>query len=349
MSLIRQIWLVLLAALVLAFLGSMGVAIVSARDTLQTQLRLKNSDNAASLALALSQQKGDAKLMELVMAAQFDTGFYRQIRYTANDGRVAFAREAATARTQAPDWFVALLPIASTPGVAQISDGWRALGSVEVTSHAAYAHDELWAGSLRSAAALALIGLAAAFLARAVVGRIRKPLDAAVEQARSLVDGRFVTLPEPRVPELARLTQAMNTMVARLKLIFDAQAEQVEALRCEAHTDPVSGLSNRKHFMGQLGAVLHGEHGAAEGGLVLLRVLDLAAVNRSLGHAATDRMIAAVAQALQTYTERVPGCRLGRLNGSDFALALPVGGVALETAQAVAKALAVALPAFGPG
>jgi EAL domain-containing protein (putative c-di-GMP-specific phosphodiesterase class I) len=37
------------------------------------------------------------------------------------------------------------------------------------------------------------------------------------------------------------------------------------------------------------------------------------------------------------------------LNGSDFALCLPVGDVALETAQAVTQALAVALPAFGPG
>jgi len=349
MSLIRQVWLVLLGALLLAFVGSMGVAIVSARDTLQTQLRLKNSDNAAALALALSQQKGDPALMELVMAAQFDTGYYRQIRFTAIDGQVAFTRDAASARTQAPDWFVALLPIVSTPGVAQVSDGWRALGSVQVVSHTAYAHDELWVGSQRSVVALALIGLAAAFVARAVVGRIRKPLDAAVQQAQSLVDGQFVTLPEPRVPELRRLTQAMNTMVARLKLVFDAQAEQVEALRREAHSDPVTGLANRKHFMRQLAALLHGEDGTAEGGLVLLRVIDLAGINRSLGHDATDRMIAAVAQALQAYTQRVPGCRLGRLNGSDFALALPVGGVSLETAQAVAHALSVALPVFGHG
>jgi EAL domain-containing protein (putative c-di-GMP-specific phosphodiesterase class I) len=348
-SLIRQVWLVLLGALLLAFLGSMGVAIVSARDTLQTQLRLKNSDNAAALALALSQQKGDPALMELLMAAQFDTGYYRQVRYTTADGRVAFTRDAAAARTQAPDWFVALLPIDSIPGVAQVSDGWRALGAVQVVSHSAYAHDELWVGAQRSAVALALIGLVAAFIARAVVGRIRKPLDAAVQQAQSLVDGQFVTVPEPRVPELRRLTQAMNTMVARLNLVFDAQAEQVEALRREAHSDPVTGLANRKHFMRQLGTLLQGEDGPAEGGLVLLRVLDLAGVNRRLGHAATDRMIGVVAQALHVYTQRVPGCRLGRLNGSDFALALPAHGVSLETAQAVAHALSAALPGFGHG
>ena len=128
MSLIRQIWLLLLGTLLLAFIGSAGVTISSARETLQTQLRLKNSDNAASLALALSQQKGDPQLMELLMAAQFDTGFYRRVRFTTANGKVAFTRDAELAPSQAPAWFVKLLPIESTPGVAQVSDGWRALG-----------------------------------------------------------------------------------------------------------------------------------------------------------------------------------------------------------------------------
>ncbi len=349
MSLIRQIWLLLLGTLVFAFAASVGVAINSERDTLQTQLRIKNSDNAASLALALSQQKGDSKLMELLMAAQFDTGFYQRIRFTTADGHVVFSRVAALTPAHAPDWFVTLLPIESEPGVAQVSDGWRALGSVEVVSHTAFAHDDLWQGSLRSALALAAVGFIAALLARAVVERIRKPLDEAVSQARSLVNGEFVVLPESKVPELQRLTQAMNAMVARLKLIFESQAAQVESLRQQAHSDPATGLANRKHFMAQLAATLEGEDGAIESGLVLIRVLDLATVNQMLGHATTDRMIAGVAQALQAYTQRVAGCHLGRLNGSDFALCLPVGGLALETAQALAQALRVVLPAFGHG
>jgi diguanylate cyclase (GGDEF)-like protein len=349
MSLIRQIWLLLLATLVLAFAGSVCVSIDSARDSLQTQLRLKNSDNAASLALALSQQKGDKALMELVLAAQFDTGFYRRIRLASADGQTLFLRESVLEPTHAPRWFVTLLPVHSEPGTAQVSDGWRALGALQVVSHAAYAYDDLWLGSTRAALALAAVGLVAALLARLVVARIRKPLDRAVRQAQALVDGEFVTVPEPKVPELQRLTQAMNTMVARLKRVFEAQAAQVESLRRQAHSDPVTNLSNRKHFMGQLGATLEREDGAAEGGLVLLRVIDLAGINRSLGHAATDRMIGAVAQGLQAYTQRVADCHLGRLNGSDFALCLPVAGMALETAQAVARALSVVLPAFGSG
>jgi diguanylate cyclase (GGDEF)-like protein len=349
MSLIRQVWLLLLGTLVLAFAGSVGVSLVSSRDALQTQLRLKNSDNAASLALALSQQKGEREPMGLLLAAQFDTGSYRSIRLVGADEAPIFAREANLAPAHAPWWFAALLPIESVPGVAQVSDGSRALGAVQVVSHTAFAHDELWQGGLRSALALGVIGLVAAALASWAVSHIRKPLDDTVQQARSLVDGQFVVMPEPSAPELRRLTQAMNTMVSRLKHTFEAQAMQLEALRQQAHSDPLTGLSNRKHFMGQLVAMLQRDDGAADAGLVLLRVLNLADVNRNIGHAAADRMIAAVAQAMQAYTQRVTGCHAGRLNGSDFALALPVGGVALETARAVVEALRVALPAFGHG
>ncbi|MDH4062106.1 MAG: GGDEF domain-containing protein, partial [Aquincola sp.] len=92
MSLMRQIGLLLAAVVLLALAGAVGVNLHAARDTLATQLRVKNSDNAQSLALALSQQKGDAQLMELLLAAQFDTGFYRRIRFVRADGSMAFER-----------------------------------------------------------------------------------------------------------------------------------------------------------------------------------------------------------------------------------------------------------------
>ena len=123
MSLIRQIWLLLLATLALAFAASVSVNVTSARDTLQTQLRLKNSDNATALALVLSQQKGQLELMELVLAAQFDTGFYRRIRFIGADGKQRLQREAAATTLRAPAWFAALVPIESKPGLTQVSNG----------------------------------------------------------------------------------------------------------------------------------------------------------------------------------------------------------------------------------
>lgn len=347
MSLIGQIWLKLFAVIVLAFVGGVIVHTDAMRDTLQTQLRMKNGDNASAMAMVLSQQKGDPALMELALAAQFDTGHYRRLSFVRADGQVVFLREGQPQPLDAPRWFERVLPIEAPPGVAQVSDGWQALGRIEVESHDTFAHDELWHAVRRAGSAMLVLGLLAALAGAVTVGRIRRPLERAVEQARSLERGEYVTVDEPGTPELRRLVRAMNSMVTRLKQVFEGQATQVETLRRQANCDALTGLSNRAHFLGQLDAMLHREDGSAESGLVLLRILDLAELNRSIGHASTDRLIETVAQALQAYTARVAGCFVGRLNGSDFAMCLPAGGVAEETARAVASALQAVLPAFG--
>src|SRR3954469_15741754 len=77
MSLIRQVWLLLSVTLLLAFAGAIGASVHSARHYLQTQLDMKNNDTAQSLALTLSQIRGEPgareAAMELAIASQFDT------------------------------------------------------------------------------------------------------------------------------------------------------------------------------------------------------------------------------------------------------------------------------------
>ena len=157
MSLIRRVALLMLAVVLLALLGGVATTLLAARDTLQTQLSVKNRDNAQSLALALSQQRGDASLMEVVMSAQFDTGHYRRVVLRGADGRMLFERDAAPRAVDAPAWFAALLPLRADAGVAQVSDGWRPVGALELTSQSDYATESLWQAGLRATELLALV------------------------------------------------------------------------------------------------------------------------------------------------------------------------------------------------
>lgn len=340
MSLIRQIWLLLAATLMLAFLGSFGVWMASSRSYLETQLRLKNADNAQSLALSLSQQRGEMSLIDLALSAQFDTGFYRQIRLKDPMGQVIFDNQSDVKDSGVvPAWFVRLVPIDSVPGVAQVTDGWRAVGTVEVVSHAGFAHEQLWKGSLNTAMWLGVLGALAGLIASVGVRRIRRPLDATVGQAQALMERRFITVQEPRVPELARLSQAMNMVVSRLKFLFEEQAGQVEQLRQQAHCDALTGLSHRRHFMGQLQAALASEDGPPSGVVYLVRVMDLGGVNRMLGHRQTDALLQRLAGLLRDVTQNIPGVAVGRLNGGDFALCLHEGTVPLPQPEYLADSL----------
>ena len=358
MPLSRQIWLLLAGMLLLALVASASLGTLSARDELQTQLQAGDAAAATALALALGQQPGDVERRRGIVRAYFDAGGIRRIRHVASDGTVLALHETAEPSLRAPGWFAELVPIEAAAGRARVvafdggvagTAGQPPLGWVEVSSGTVRLQEALWRACLRLLAAHCALAIAAAAVAGLLLRRLRRPFNAVIGQARALVEGRFVTLPEPQAAELQRLTRAMNSMVARLKSMFEAQAAQLEQLRRQAQCDPLTGLSSRSHFLGELQAALQREDGPCDAGLVMLRVCGLDGLNRSLGHATVDRMLCAISQLLVPYGERVRGCFMGRLNGSDFALCVPVGGVAEEIAQALAGMLRSALPAFGSG
>lgn len=346
MPLIRQVWLLLFAVLALAVGGAVVVNLLSARDTLQDQVRLKNADNAQSLALVLSQQGGDPALIDLVLRAQADTGHYALIRFEGADGGAVEQRFEAPAGG-VPGWLRELLPIASPPGVAQVSDGWKAVGRVQVVTHVDHAHAALWRGGLRSLLWLLLVGAVAALLARAGVRRLQAPLDATVAQAQALAEGRYLTVAEPAVPELRRVSAAMNTMVERVRGLVEAETAQAERWRREAHCDALTGLAHRHHFIEQLAALCTREDGAAGGTLLLVRVSELDDANRRLGRASVDQALRALAAPLQALAERHADVLAGRLNGTDFALFVPAGpdSAGTDSAGTDLEALVAALGA----
>lgn len=340
MSLIRQVWLLLIVALALAFAGGFGISLFSARQYLEAQLRFKDQDSAQSLALTLGQQKGDRAAMELAIASQFDTGHYESIRLVGADGKPIVERAAGTERaTTAPRWFVRLFGIHAAAGIAQASDGWRQIGRVEVRSHTSFVHDELWESTLASAGLFLLLAVGAGAIGFYGVSRIRAPLDRAVEQAQAITERRFVVVSEPAVPELRNVTRAMNTMVTRLRSMFDEQAQQVEQLRRQAHCDPLTGLAHRQHFMARLGVALASEDGHASGALVLVRLVDLQALNRRVGRLAADQLIKSAATAMLESAGRNGSTDVGRLNGSDFAILLSEVGSLREPAVDVVARL----------
>ncbi len=320
MSMYRQLWLALILGTLLALAGGLLATTLSARSYLRTQLEMKNIDNASVLAQALGRHADPVEL-ELSIAALFDSGHYDAITVRDPRGKLIVERRAPPQRSAVPAWFSALLPIQAAPGTAHISSGWKQIGTVTIVSRTQFAYHTLWNSTLQMIAALAIAGLIAGYLATLILRRLKRPLDAVVEQARAIAERRFVTTPESNVPELRQLTTAMNSTVVLLKSMFAEEAERLEAIRRDANTDALTGLANRHHFMEQMREALALEDGA-HGSLILLRLSQLGELNRQLGHKATDTMLAAIGALFDAQAQQGAGGFAARLNGSDFALVL---------------------------
>ncbi len=252
MSMYRQLWMAIIISTLLALAGSLLASMLSARNYLESQLSVKNTDNAAALALSLSHGNPDPVGVELAVSALFDSGHYESIRVSDPLGHIIVERSAASTDFDAPGWFVRWLPIRANPGLAQISNGWQQFGTIHLVSHNRFAYRALWESVLQMIAALAAAGLVGGYLGALILRRLKRPLDAVIDQAVAITERRFVTIDEPEVPELRQLATAMNMTVERLKTMFEEEAARLEAVRRETNFDPLTGLANRDHFMARL-------------------------------------------------------------------------------------------------
>ncbi|TCJ15282.1 EAL domain-containing protein [Parasulfuritortus cantonensis] len=324
MSMYRQLWLSILVSALLALSACLLAALLNARAYLETELARKNHDNAVALALALNRADTDPDDVVVTATALFDSGHYEMVRITAPDGRVLVDRVSRDPDAGAPAWFVDWLPIRSLPGSAQLSGGWTPLGSVTLMSRTRFAYRSLWRTALTMTAAIAVTGLLGGVLVSLVLRRIRRPMQAVVEQARAITEHRFVSIPEPEVPEFRQLAAAMNATVGRLREQFAEDARRYENLRREANFDALTGLANRNFFLAALDQAL-GAEDSLFGALAIIRLPHLDHVNRELGRETADDMLRRVGRAIGELTPYCAGTYAGRLTGADFGLMLPAG------------------------
>src|SRR5713226_2158127 len=166
---------------------------------------------------------------------------------------------------------------------------------------------------------------------------IARPLENLVDVAAALVRGEYRRVAPSRNHEVHALGEAVSYLASQLE-------RKLTQLTHQATHDPLSRLPNRKLFLQCLDEAL--VRGDGTGVAVLFLDLDnFKIVNDSLGHAAGDRLIVAVAERLGaclSNDESGLGATIARLGGDEFTILLPRAADDL-TARRVAERLARSL------
>lgn len=321
MSLNKQLWLGIIAMLLLALGGSFVISLINAKAYLEEQLQLKNIDNAATLALSITQLEKDPVTLELLISAQLDTGHYQRITLTNPDNEMIIERVFdQKIKPEVPAWFSLLTTLNPAPGVAQIQDGWQQFGTLTVESHSRFAVQSLWKNAKALLGWFLIAALIGGIVGSQILTVISRPLKAVIQQAEAIGERRFVRSPEPKTLEFQRLVRAMNRLSDNVKNLLEEQTRQLAVLQDESQRDPVTGLSNRAHFLNWFDSQLHREDSDRQGVIALARVGNLAELNHHIGHAAVDQALKIIAKVLQRFVVYYPNSQGGRLNGSDFSL-----------------------------
>ncbi len=320
MSLIKQLWIAILLIIFIAITGSFIFSVRSDQETLHHQLQTKNIDNANALALSISQMDKDPTMIELLIAAQFDSGHYQRIQLVDPEGKDIHKIINENSQTVAPKWFQKLVTFEVAPGIADIQDGWKQYGTLTVESDVNFAYDELWVFTRNVSIWAILLGLAACLIGRKILKNILRPLDDVVEQAEAIGEYRFITIPEPKTLEFKTVVNAMNKLSNRIKQTVFEESARLEALRFEIDFDPVTSLMNHDFFTKKANASISHEEYFDQGTLVVTKLINLSLIDEHLGQDVTNQLLKKVGQALQKECDQGHGFFAGRINGTDFSL-----------------------------
>lgn len=294
MTLLRQLTVVIVTLFVLLFAGSFAISVHNTRVYLNVQLRTISQDTATSLGLTLSPHMAEKEMVivESMVNAVFDSGYYREVVIRSIEGKPLLERIQPIRIDGVPQWFVDLFPLETPRGEALIMAGWQQAGTVTVAANPGHAYATLWSNSVEAfwwflGASIVTFGLGMVAL-----HYVLRPLRAVEQQARAICDREYpVQKKLPWTLELRSVVVAMNRMTSKVKEMFDEQAAAMERLRAESYRDSLTGLANRRYFEMHLRQLIESGEEFEAGALIFLELKDFKAFNERRGYQAGDELL----------------------------------------------------------
>ena len=326
LSLKTQVYGLIILISVISFFVRVATDVQTTRQYLQTQMGSHAQDTATSLGLSISPYLDDESLMiaQTMATAIFDSGYYKQIKFTDMQSNVVFELTNPKRVESVPGWFINAVELNAPTMSSELNNGWVMAGTLNVTSHAGQSYLTLWEHTKRSfyGSFLLLAGsLAVAFL---ILGTVFRPLKAVEHQAQLVTRKRF-TLNEqiPVARELRTVTKAINNMVINLQSTFDSLTKQTQTLTEEVYIDPLTGLGNRRSFENHFSSVVDTITEDAPITAMMITLPSLTNINQTVSYQDGDEHVYDVSTTLQSILSELTNTKLFKLNGSTFIALAP--------------------------
>ncbi|MEW5011182.1 MAG: LapD/MoxY N-terminal periplasmic domain-containing protein [Cycloclasticus sp.] len=322
MSLSKQLLLLISALFLMIFSVNFVLSVDNIRSYLEGESQVHAQDTATSLGLSLSPYLADEKdpVLETMMNAIFDRGYYKEIKLVGVEGEPLVTLRNDEVEESVPEWFIALVPMETASADSEISSGWSISGVVSVAINPGYAYYKLYEqvitsfyyslGAFALSISLLLLVLQITLSSLKRIGRM----------AETISQGNYdVIEPLPWTSEVRRVAQSMNIMSNKIAKAIDNLNKKLEHVGQKLQLDELTGLGKKSGFDEDMLELL-----ASNGhGFVFMIKLDaLSSLVKELGRDEVDIFIRDFAEILKDSTQAGTAGELSayRIFGSEFIL-----------------------------
>ncbi len=326
MSLFKQIGLSISVFLMIVLGTVIFLNFKSSQTFIQDQLYSNAEDTAASLALSLGgvvdSEADTSAEMETMIAAIFDRGYYEAITLYTPEKEIIIQKKQKVVVKDVPQWFIEFAHLDAKAATSDVSGGWTPFGIIEVKNHTGHAYVQLWEIFIGLIQNFVMLGVTFLILLYLLVKIILRSLVDIEKQAKAIQDNDFIIYEKvPFTTEFRHVVKAMNSMVVKVKQIFDKEAQSLQKYHELLYTDTATKLFNRRYLMMRLAALLEEE--SANGSFVMITLSDMKATNDKLGYVKFEELLGQIAARVQICATKSDDAIAARMKNSDFALLLP--------------------------
>lgn len=328
MSLFKQMAITFTLFLALVLTSVMVLNFNTATEFTQHQLytEAKNTAHSLGLSLAKAASPDDLVLMETMINAIFDSGYYERIALVATDGTPITLRETKVLLDDVPQWFINAIELESISAHSDIMMGWHQFGTLEVKGHTGNAYRQLYHTFWELCKTFALFGVLVFGVLYILLSLSLQSLKRIANQARAIIDNAFIVEKElPFTTEFRSTTKAMNAMVEKVKDIFDRENETLKRYHELLYIDAQTKFYNRRYVNTTLPDYLHADSGVSQGAYALVGLDGGERFKRNEGYERYGELIRSLTAALKEQFSAKENALLARLNENDFFALLPSG------------------------
>ena len=325
MTLFKQIIIILTFFQTLILGVVMWQNFKTANEFIQTQLYTdaKHTANSLGLSIAPVADMNDLSTVQTMINSLFDSGYYEMIRLDDSEGKEMMKNYQPTIIADVPQWFVKMINLEAPIAKSEIMAGWVPFGVLHVQNNSGLAYRQLWLTFKDVGQSFVLISIVAFVILNFILRLLLKPLGLVQEQAEAILENDFIFQKKiPFTTELKNVVYAMNSMVGKVKEIFDKEADTVRKYHELLYHDTVTKLYNRRYFQVKLKEYLLSEE-ESQGTVVFMTLQNQEELKSELGYEKAEALLFDLADAMKHATHEKESYIVARMNEGDFAMLLP--------------------------
>lgn len=141
-----QLYILILSIVSISFIGSQIINIKMSRDYLNQQLQAHAQDTATSLGLSISpyMDKNNIVIVETMISAIFDSGYYQSITLTDLSNTIIFSAHNDHYVETVPSYFMNTNILVSPIASSAVNDGWDIVAKLSVQANTGMSYAKLW-------------------------------------------------------------------------------------------------------------------------------------------------------------------------------------------------------------